>query len=278
MRYNVILQYITKERPMKNISIVITSVLLNLALSGCETANLAIPPSLEAKAVQYPIDGLSGLNFKRNISVADVSGTYRQDSDQLTIAGYENKRAKAYYNVDMGGNRVIGSCRMEQGKAVIYADDAIAAIQAAVIADDVYKPMHYACHLSGTAVPSQAEFVLKEVEGNRLHVGGFQETERYGHVRWNNTLLGIKSSHVMKSKSGKLSDTHSLFAPAEGYIISRGNDPVAVVDLSGKETLHMDPNVNPEEREAILVAAISLGLHRDPAEMADNNMQNRDDW
>ncbi len=251
-----------------------------ILLGACETASLAIPPSLEANAVQYPIDGLRGFNFKSDISVANVSGTYRRDSSQTTIAGYESKRAKAHYDIELDGQPVSGDCRMEQGKAVVYADDAFAAIQAVVIANKAYKPMHYACRLTGPAIPDQAEFVLKEVDGNRLHVGAFQETERYGHVRWNNALLGITSTHLMKSESGRYSDTHSMFAPAEGYIIYRGRNPVAAIDLSGKETLHIDPNVSADERDAILIAAISLGLHRDPTQMAgyDEDRVENDNW
>lgn len=263
---------------MKNYSLAASCVLSILSLTGCETADLAIPPSLEAKAVQYPIEGLNGFNFKGNISVADVSGTFKRSSDQLTIAGYESKRAKAHYDIELDGNPVSGDCRMEQGKAVIYADDAFAAIQAIAIGNKAYKPMHYACRLTGPLVPSKAEFVLKEVDGNTLHVGAFQETERYGHVQWNDTLLGITSTHVMKSESGKLSDVHDMFAPAEGYIIYRGKNPVAVVDLTGKETLHLDPDVTSNEKDAIMVAAISLSVHRDPADMAGSERRVNDDW
>jgi len=263
---------------MKKLGLTASCILGILALTGCETAKLAVPPSLEAKAVQYPIDGLNGLNFKGKVSVADVSGTFRRNSDQTSIGGYESKRAKAHYDIELSGNPVSGDCRMEQGKAVIYADDAFAAIQAIAIGNKAYKPMHYACRLTGPSVPNQAEFVLKEVDGNTLHVGSFQETERYGHVRWNETMLGITSTHLMKSESGKYSDAHDMFAPAEGYIIYRGKNPVAVVDLSGKKTLHLDPDVTAEEKDAILVAAISLGVHKDPADMAGPDMQMRDDW
>lgn len=228
-------------------------VIASAALAACasmQPARMAMPPALSTGAEALSINGITG---GRNgaFQAGAYSGTFNRSDSRLAVFDplYERRDGRTAFS--LSGPHIAGalniSCRMRQRSVTIRT-----------VSFDPH-PMAYACDIAQNGRAAPARF---EVQAHRRGLGGaLSREERRGEIMYGQTLLSIRSVHDLEGSPIQK-------ATPIGYVFERDGVAVGAVETNGAPVLHLHASLNADERTAIAIGALALGLFWDPAESA----------
>jgi hypothetical protein len=118
------------------------------------------------------------------------------------------------------------------------------------------EPVAYLCNIRSEDRRVSGRLELRAV---RRGPGGMLSLEeRHGDIELDGISLQIRSVHEMEGTSLKA-------ATAVGYVLSENGEPVGAVSLNGTPVVTLRPGADARLRRAVVIAALALGLFRDPA-------------
>lgn len=236
------------------------NVLLGLSFLGLATAEIEVPPELDASADRLSVSGFGGHN-KGSFEFTGYRGEFTRGESRLGIFDplYVANRGKSSFTLRRtdSGDTISGSCRMEKNAVTI-----------GIVTFDP-KKMSYVCDIrAGTQAatlvlgqPKRKGF-KERLLANDLRRG---ELNLYGHY------LTMESVHSYKgTKLGSQSPV--------GYLLLQGDRVVAALELTDvNPTIIIARDLSGELRESVLTGALALAVLRDPADSALEDMADLDD-
>lgn len=241
--------------------------LMALGLAACESVPnvMDMPANFQEQSDKIRIKGARAWKLWGTLSLADAGAEakYKRSASTTTwFETFETKKAKAKFDLAYQGKNTKAKCVMRQEKMYLGSRN-FGVIGKFIDPSLTTSPMKYVCEFTGTNIPSDAAFILAQVQSNNLRVFGNDEVRRYGFMDWDGVLLEFESGHRLKGAQPSLLED---FIPAMGYFIYEGPDMIAAIDLEAKQFLYIEPGVSLKQREAIMIATTALALHTDPVE------------
>jgi hypothetical protein len=230
----------------------VVSGLMVLALAACASvapARMTLPPAL-LDAAALPVTGIGGGN-QGTFAAGAYGGSFERSETRLDIFDplIEQRRGGTRFTIHGPGisGTVQVSCRMRERTLSL----SVFSIEA--------EPMAQRCTLEHEGRVLPARF---EIQSFRQGLGGMmQRAERRGEIAFGGVILSIRSVHDLEGTSLQL-------ATPIGYAFEQDGAPVGAVELTGAPVVWLRPQLDPATRQVVLIAAIALGLFRDPAASA----------
>lgn len=224
-----------------------------MALAACASippARMALPPALTTGVETFSVVGIGG-GRSGAFQAGAYSGTFTRSASRLAFFDPLYERRDGRTNFTLRGPQIDGaldvSCRMRQRSVTIR-----------IVSFDPH-PMAYACDVSqnGRALPARFE-----IQAQRRGLGGAMlREERRGEIMFGQGSFSIRSVHDLEGSPMQM-------ATPIGYVVERDGIAIGAVEINGAPQILMRTDVSAEDRTALAVAAMALGLFWDPAESA----------
>lgn len=217
----------------------------SVGAAATAAARMEIPAGLEASQ-RLALTGI-GWGEKGRIELGTLTGRFsRRSSSAEQDGGHVHEDwGGAEFNVVEGatGTRLEGRCRFYRAERPVGAFTF------------PRQRFAYRCRYSRNGSPLDAGLILEAVPHK---VGRLTGISRGGEIHVGGTVLDIRAIH--RAKGQRIESGTPL-----GYFFGRDDGPVGAVDLNGRRKLVYAPS-DAREREAVLLASLSLALLWDPGE------------
>ena len=223
--------------------------LLPLAVAGCQSARMAIPADLEARAETYPCIGRGGFSLSEKFSFGPyaVSDVHRGWTRRITwtIVFYENSKARQQYEFTL----VPPSGKSWQGQAAtgVRKEDLKGTVAGGELTWGLERNVNFVARLGRAGQTNAWTLLLAEERGNVVLKG----------------LLADGTTSYRVEGTRKLAGTSIPLMENAGFLIYDGSRLVAAVDLLNAGSVHFEPSLSPAQREPLAAAAAALLLYRD---------------
>lgn len=220
-----------------------------LGMAGCQSARLAVPAELEARAEVYPCIGRGGFSFGERFSfgpyeVADVRrGWTRRVTWGILI--YENSRARQQYEFSL---RTPGG-KTWQGQAATH-----------VRKEDLKDTVAGGELTWGLA--REVSLVAQFGVAGQTNAWTLALAEERGNVVLKGTLASGAAAYRIEG-SRQLAGTSMPLMENAGFLVFDGTRLVAAVDLLNAGSVHFANDLAPARRDPLAAAAAALLLYRD---------------
>lgn len=237
-----------RHKPMTLASLTALLAVLG-ACASLPEARMRLPPGLAA-AETIPVSGIGGGN-RGTFSAGPFSGTFARDETRLAVFEplFEQRRAAASFTLagPQINGRIDADCRLQARTVTVD----VVSIEA--------QPMAYHCSFQHEGRVLPARFDLWAV---REGLGGMLQREaRRGEIGLDGVVLQIRSVHDLEGSRLQI-------ATPIGYLFELNGQPVAAVSLNGAPVVTIRLDADAGLRRTVMVAALALGLMRDPANSA----------
>lgn len=212
---------------------------------GLSLGRMETPPEL-ATAERVKISGV-GFGRRGRIEVSDHTGSFDRSSNRANVLGsvFETRRGGVRY--DVTGPLVADGATAECGMRRRSVN--LGAIEVGTV------PLTFQCVFAQGGRPLEARLEVQENEG---FTGILAREERQGRAAFGPVEFRIRSVHRMQRSP------MSTEKPM-GYLFERDGLAIGGVETNGGPFVLYGPNLSPDERRAVLLAALALGLWWDPA-------------
>jgi hypothetical protein len=225
--------------------------LLLMPLAGCQSARMAVPADLEARADAYPCSGRGGFSLSEKFSFGPYEvfqvkrGWTRRTT--WTLALYENAKARQQYEFSLQ----TPSGRIWQGQAAtgVRRENLKSSIAGGELTWGLEKNMEYLARLGLPDQPTAWTLTLAEKTADDVPRGVLTDGTRTYQIAGSRNLAG-SSIPLMETA---------------GFLLRDGNRLVAAVDLINAGSVFLDRHLPAETRDPLAAAAAALLLYRDIA-------------
>ena len=222
---------------------------LLLALTGCQSARMAIPADLEARSEALPCVGRGGFTISEKFSFGPyaVTDVHRGWTRRVTwgIVFYEHSSARQQYEFTLQAP----SGRTWHGQAATGAtqEDLKTMVARGELTLGVSRKIDYVARLGQPGGDKAWTLVLSEGTGQTPLKGSLTSPDSSYHIEGSRQLAGT---------------TIPLMENA-GFLIRKGSRLVTAVDGLNAGSVFLARELAPEEREPLAAAAAALLLYRD---------------
>ena len=220
---------------------------------GIEVARMKLPPEFAEAADRWRASGFGGKN-RGQYELGDYRGEFTRTESRFAVFDpfYAKRRGRSSFTLTGPGieRAVSAACEFSQKSMTI-----------GVVTFDPNR-MVYSCSLSreGEALPG--ELLLGEPRPDDTRSRVLAMSVRKGELRLGDQVVGIASVHDYAGSK--------VLAPMPvGYLFTRGEDVVGALELTDSQpSVLLRRELDAGIREAVLVAALSVAVLRDPAHSA----------
>ncbi len=238
---------------MKNIPLsrCLSVLLLAVLLSGCRSAQMAIPSDLEARSVGYPCIGRGGFGLSEAFSfgpyqVEDVHRGWKVTTTWSVIF-YERSHARQQFEYTLKAPK--GNPWRGQAATGVRQSDLKGMIAGGDLTWGLDSDLNFVVQIGQGDKPKAWTLVLAE---------GSRDTTLKGQFSNGKTTYRIEGSHKLAGSPMPLVDT-------SGYLIYKGNRLVAAVDILNAGSVTFDSKLSATKRAPLAAAAAALLLYKDIA-------------
>jgi len=237
---------------MKNIPLSRYLSLLLLAglLSGCRSAQMAIPASLEARSEAYPCIGRGGFGLSEAFSfgpyeVKDVHRGWKVTTTWSIIFYERSHRQQFEYTLQAGK----GKPWKGQAATGVRQSDLKGMVAGGDLTWGIGSDLNFVVQIGQGDTPKAWTLVLAE---------GSRDTTLKGQFSNGKTTYRIEGTHKLAGSPMPLVDT-------SGYLIYKGKRVVAAVDILNAGSVTFDSKLSVAKRGPLAAAAAGLLLYKDIA-------------
>lgn len=232
-------------------------VVLGLLLAGVaeslQTARMALPPELAARAERHEARGFGGHN-RGDYRLAEYSGAFTRIESRWAVFDplYARSLAKSSYALSGPGLEaaISAECEMKEGTATI-----------GIVTFDP-KRMIYQCAFTRDGLPMPARFVLGEVKPDSMRARLVARAERRGELEVEGLRVTLASVH-------RYAGSRFTSQTPVGYVLEMDGTAVGAVELTDvNPVIFIDPALGLEARNATLMASLAVAVLRDPENSA----------
>lgn len=216
-----------------------------LALAGCSIASAQmVQPMGLGGANAVPMAGIGG-GRSGDFTIGDAAGDFTRSAGRVSFFGdlIERQKGSTAFTLNGAalGTPVSAMCRMRE-RTVNYA-----------FVTFVPSPMSYRCAFTQDGRDMAARFdLLAALDG-----GPSLAVRRAGEVSVGDAVIRMRSEH-------RVAGTGTEMAEPFGYVFESKGRALGSVELNGTPQLRMHSGASADERRAMLLAAVALGLFWDP--------------
>lgn len=220
-----------------------------LAVSGCQTARMAVPAGLAADADTYPCIGRGGFSLAEKFTFGPyaVTDVHRGWTHRVAwgIVMYENSRARQQYEFALQAS----SGRSWQGQAAtgVRKEDLKGTAAGGELTWGLSRDVNFVARLGLAGQSNAWTLVLAEERGGVVLKG----------------LLGNGTATYRVEGTRQLAGTSIPLMENAGFLIYAGTRLVAAVDLLNAGSVHFARDLTAVQREPLAAAAAALLLYRD---------------
>lgn len=220
-----------------------------LALSGCTTARMALPPDFESRSEAFPCRGRNTFSLSERFSfgpyqVADVHRGWSHRSS-WTLIIYERAKARQQYEFTLqapSGNQWQG-----QAATGVREEDFKGTVAGGELTWELDRDVNFVTRLGHSGQTNAWTLAL---------------AAKNSAIVFNGTLSdGAVSYRVAGTR--QLAGTAMPLSENAGVVFYDGMQPVAAVDLLNAGSVHFATDLTPVQREPLAAAAAALLLYRD---------------
>lgn len=220
-----------------------------VVLTGCQSARMAVPSSLAGRADVYPCRGRNAFSLHEDFAFSPyrVTGVRRgwKTREAWGIAFFERSRARQRFEFTLEG----GGGRAWAGQAAtgVRQTDLKDCAWGGKLTWGISRESNFVVRIGPVNAHPAWTLILAEESADLTPNGWLSNgTTRYR----------IQGTRELAGSPMPLTDT-------SGFLIYRGNRPVAAVDLVNAGAVSFDPDLPPSHRQPLATAAAALLLYRD---------------
>jgi len=222
---------------------------LPLALAGCQTARMAMPPALEARADSLACEGRNGFKLSEAFTFGpyEVFDVRRGWSSRFTWGILSFRQSSARQKLEYALRAPGGAVWRAQAATGVRQQDVQGQVAGGELTWGIGHQAHYLVRIGRDG--SETPWTLNVAEGDR-------DTALKGVFTDGATTYEVEGSHQLAGTTIPLMDP-------SGYIVSLGSRPVMAVDVLNAGSVHFAPDLAAAEREPLAAAAAALLLYKD---------------
>lgn len=232
---------------------VVVNVLLGLSALGLATAQIQLPPELEAAAERIPVRGFGGYN-KGSFDFPGFEGEFRRGESRLGIFDplYVSNKGKSSFTLRQSDALELVSAECEFSKKAVTID---------IVTFDP-KKLTYQCEFRQGGKMLGARLAIGQPKPDGFKQRFLAQDLRRGESVLFDQHLTIESVHRYKG-------TKLQSQPPVGYLLMHGERTVAALELTDvNPTIFVVNDAADELRRSIYATALALAVLRDPANSA----------
>jgi len=236
---------------MKHISLprCLSALILLLLLSSCQSAQMAIPASLQSSAETYPCVGRGGFTLSEQFSFGpyEVSDVHRGWTTQTAwgIIFFERSHTRQSFEYTLQAPK--GVSWQGQAATGVRKSDLKGTVAGGDLTWGIDSDVNFVVRI-GQGKKAKA-WTLILAEGNR-------DSTLKGKFSDGNVSYRVEGSHKLAGSPMPLVDT-------SGYLIYQGRHLVAAVDVLNAGSVTFDPKLSAAKRDPLAAAAAALLLYQD---------------
>ena len=218
-------------------------------LSSCQTAQMAVPANLESQAQYYPCEGRQGFKLSENFTFGPytVDQVHRgwQTTTKWGLFSFEHAHAKQAFEYNLiapDGKRWVG-----KGGTDVSRNSMKQALAGGDFSWTLEDDRNYAVSIRKEGGARPWLLLLSGNERDSAMNGRFSDGQ---------TAYSIQGSHKLAGSSFPLMDP-------TGYLIYKGRDLVAAVDVLNAGSVYLSNDLSKNQRDAVATAATALLLYKD---------------
>lgn len=228
---------------------VIMPVLLGLAMAGCQSAQMAIPPELESRAEVMPCTDRGGFSFSEAFSFGayHVSQVKRGWTKRVTwgIVFYERSNSRQQFEFQMATPE--GVPWLGQASTGVTQSDLKGNAARGQLTWNLSSDLNFVVQLAPTGQSNAWSLVMAEKT---------KELVMNGQLSNGRTTFRVEGSRDLAGTTMPLMDT-------AGYLFYKGGKLAGAVDVLNDGAVQLDRQLPATERDALAAAATALLLYRD---------------
>jgi len=227
----------------------LSALILALLLSSCQSAQMAIPASLQARSEVYPCIGRGGFTLSEQFSFGpyEVSDVHRGWTTQTAwgIIFFERSHTRQQYEYTLQGPS--GAPWQGQAATGVRKSDLKGTVAGGDLTWGIDSDLNFVVRI-GQGDKAKA-WTLILAEGNR-------DTTLKGKFSDGKTTYRVEGSH-------KLAGSPMPLMEPSGYLIYKGKKLVAAVDVLNAGSVTFDSKLSASKRAPLATAAAALLLYQD---------------